>query len=47
MELRPMRNASIIAIKVYEERPEEAARIANEIAQTYKNRTRRFPRRDP
>jgi capsular polysaccharide biosynthesis protein len=39
MELRPMRNACIIAIKVYEERPEEAARIANEIAQTYKNRT--------
>ena len=37
MELRPVRNTSLIAIGVYAERPEEAARIANEIAQTYKN----------
>jgi len=37
MDLRLVRNTSIIAIKVYGERPEEAARIANEIAQTYKD----------
>jgi uncharacterized protein involved in exopolysaccharide biosynthesis len=37
MDLRPMRNASLIAINVYGEQPEEAARIANEIAQVCKN----------
>jgi serine/threonine protein kinase len=37
MDLRPVRNTSIIAIRVYGERPEEPARIANEIAQTYKD----------
>jgi capsular polysaccharide biosynthesis protein len=37
MDLRPVRNTSIIAIRVYDERPEEAARIANEIAQSYKD----------
>ena len=37
VDLRPVRNASLIAINVYGEQPEEAARIANEIAQVYKN----------
>ena len=37
VDLRSVRNASLIAINVYGEQPEEAARIANEIAQVYKN----------
>ena len=37
MHLHPVRNTSLIAISIYSEQPEEAARIANEIAQTYKN----------
>jgi serine/threonine protein kinase len=37
IDLRPVRNTSLIAISVYGDRPEEAARIANEIAQDYKN----------
>jgi len=41
MELRPVRNTSIIAISIYGERPEEAARIANGIAQTYKSHNNR------
>jgi capsular polysaccharide biosynthesis protein len=32
-----VRNTSIIAIRVFGDRPEEPARIANEIAQTYKD----------
>jgi serine/threonine protein kinase len=43
MDLRPVRNASLIAIRVYADRPDEAARIANEIAQTYKNHTSLSP----
>jgi len=39
MDLRPVRNASLIAINVYGEQPEEAARIANEIAQVYQEQT--------
>jgi serine/threonine protein kinase/capsular polysaccharide biosynthesis protein len=35
--LRPVRNTSLIAISVSGDRPEEAAQIANEIAQTYQN----------
>jgi uncharacterized protein involved in exopolysaccharide biosynthesis len=42
MDLRPVRNASVIAIGVYAEEPDEAARIANEIAQTYRNRNHAF-----
>jgi predicted Ser/Thr protein kinase len=38
MVVRPLRNTSLIAISVYGEQPEEAARIANEIVQTYKDR---------
>ena len=37
VDVRPVRNASLIAINVYGEQPDEAARIANEIAQVYKN----------
>ena len=37
MALRPVRNTSLIAISVSGDRPEEAAQIANEIAQTYQN----------
>jgi capsular polysaccharide biosynthesis protein len=37
IDLRPVRNTSIIAIRVYGDQPDEAAQIANEIAQTYKN----------
>jgi capsular exopolysaccharide synthesis family protein len=35
MELRPVRNTSLIEIKVYSDRPDEAARIANAIADAY------------
>jgi len=35
--LRPVRNTSIIAIGVYDDQREEAARLANEIAQAYKD----------
>jgi serine/threonine protein kinase/capsular polysaccharide biosynthesis protein len=35
--LRPVRNTSLIAISVSGDRPEEAAQIANEIAQSYKS----------
>jgi serine/threonine protein kinase/capsular polysaccharide biosynthesis protein len=35
--LRPVRNTSLIAISVSGDRPEEAAQIANEIAQDYKS----------
>lgn len=37
MDLRPVRNTSLIAISVSGDQPEEAAHIANEIAQTYQN----------
>ena len=36
MDLRPVRNTSIIEIRVYDESPEQAARIANQIAETYR-----------
>ncbi len=35
VDLRPVRNTSIIEIKVYDEDPSEAARIANAIARVY------------
>ncbi len=36
MDLRPVRNTSLIEIRVFNEKPEEAARIANAIAEAYK-----------
>ena len=36
MDLRPVRNTSLIEIRVFSEKPEEAAKIANEIAEVYK-----------
>lgn len=35
MDLQPERNTSFIDIRVYSEKPEEAARLANEIAKAY------------
>ena len=48
MHLRPVRNTFLIAICIHAQHPEEAARIANEIAQTYKNHNDRqlLQRRD-
>jgi capsular polysaccharide biosynthesis protein len=37
IDLRPVRNTSIIEIRVYSEQPEEAARIANAVAEAYKD----------
>jgi capsular exopolysaccharide synthesis family protein len=36
MDLRPVRNTSIIEIRVFSDKPDEAARIANAIAETYR-----------
>jgi polysaccharide biosynthesis transport protein len=36
LELRPVRNTSLIEIRVFSEKPEEAAKIANKIAEVYK-----------
>jgi uncharacterized protein involved in exopolysaccharide biosynthesis len=36
LDLRPVRNTSIIEIRVFSEKPEEAAKIANRIAEAYK-----------
>lgn len=36
MDLRPVRNTSLIEIRVFSEDAEEASKIANEIAETYK-----------
>ena len=36
MDLRPVRNTSLIEIRVYSEDPNEAARLANAIAETYR-----------
>jgi len=35
MDLRPVRNTSLIEIRVYSDRPDEAARIANAVARAY------------
>src|SRR5215469_12944437 len=35
MDLRPVRNTSLIEIRVFSDNPEEAALLANEIAKTY------------
>jgi serine/threonine protein kinase/capsular polysaccharide biosynthesis protein len=40
IDLRPVRNTSLIAINVYGDQPKEAARIANEIAQVYEKHFR-------
>jgi len=37
MDLQPERNTSFIDIKVYSEKPEEAARLANAVAKAYQN----------
>jgi len=37
MDLRPVRNTSLIEIRVYSDRPEEAARLANAVAKAYKD----------
>ena len=37
IDLRPVRNTSLIEIRVYSERPEEAARIANTVAEAYRD----------
>jgi capsular exopolysaccharide synthesis family protein len=37
MDLRPVRNTSIIEIRVYDESPEQAAKIANKVADTYRD----------
>src|SRR5436309_2878249 len=37
MNLRPVRNTGLIDIRVYSDRPEEAARLANAIAKAYKD----------
>jgi len=38
IHVQPLRNASLIAISVYGNPPEEAANIANQIVESYKNR---------
>jgi capsular exopolysaccharide synthesis family protein len=35
MDLRPVRNTSLIEIRVYSEKPDEAAQLANKIAEVY------------
>ena len=37
MDLRPVRNTSIIEIRVYDENPEQAAKIANKVAEAYRD----------
>src|SRR5437660_6534073 len=37
MDLQPVRNTSFIDVKVYSEKPEEAAALANEIARAYQD----------
>jgi len=37
MDLRPVRNTSIIEIRVYDENPDQAARIANKVAEAYRD----------
>jgi len=37
IDLKPVRNTSLIEIRVYSEKPDEAARLANAIAETYRN----------
>jgi serine/threonine protein kinase/capsular polysaccharide biosynthesis protein len=37
LDIRPVRNTSLIAIRVHAEKPDEAAALANEIAQVYRD----------
>src|SRR5215831_10759569 len=37
MDLRPVRNTSIIEIRVYDENPDQAAKIANKVAEAYQS----------
>src|SRR5438105_15364986 len=37
MDLRPVRNTSLIEIRVFSDRPDEAAKIANAVAKAYKD----------
>src|SRR6266704_4868576 len=37
MDLRPVRNTSLIEIRVFSDRPDEAAKVANAVASAYKN----------
>ena len=39
LELRPVRNANVIEIRVYDDKADEAAKIANEIAEAYRSRS--------
>jgi capsular polysaccharide biosynthesis protein len=43
MDLRPVRDTSIIAIRVFSERPEEAAKVANAVAEAYRAYRREQP----
>src|SRR5207244_2039695 len=36
LDLRPVRNTSFIEIRVFSEKPEDAARLANAVAETYR-----------
>jgi capsular exopolysaccharide synthesis family protein len=42
IHLTPVRNASLIEVQVYSDKPEEAAKIANEIVDTYKEHRRQI-----
>src|SRR5436309_10730659 len=37
MDLRPVRNTSLIEIRVFSDRPDEAAKVANAVAKAYQN----------
>ena len=37
LDLRPVRNTSLIEIRVFSEKPDEAAKIANALAEAYKS----------
>ncbi len=37
MDLRPVRNTSLIEIRVFSDRPDEAAKVANAVARAYQN----------
>jgi serine/threonine protein kinase len=39
LELRPVRNANVIEIRVYDDKADEAAQLANEIAEAYRSRS--------
>jgi capsular exopolysaccharide synthesis family protein len=45
MDLRPVRNTSLIEIRVFSEKPEEAEKIANKIAEAYQSHRKEEARR--